>query len=136
MDIEIVYRPDPFRTDAAWDYQLLLALLPVLRQMYLYLDEVVALEQDQELVVLDQRSQLDLLAKALQLSLQLILPFYLFPLVKVEGSNPRLCLRLGLGKPLSYLYIDLEMKGMSRALVLKMKGMLMTMAMDLPLENL
>ena len=38
--------------------------------MYLYLDEVVALEQDKELVVLDQRSQLDLLAMALQLSLQ------------------------------------------------------------------
>lgn len=38
--------------------------------MYLYLDEVVALEQDQELVVLDQRSQLDLLAMALQPELQ------------------------------------------------------------------
>lgn len=70
MDIYIVYRPDPFRTDAAWDYKLLLALLPVLRKMYLYLDEVVALEQDQELVVLDQRSQLDLLAMALQPELQ------------------------------------------------------------------
>lgn len=32
--------------------------------------------------------------------------------------------------------IDLEMKGMSRALVLGMKGMLMAMAIDLPLENM